>query len=59
MKINAEWHKQHPMPKNPTIEERIEWHLEHVKKCKCRDIPEKLKAEMARRGISLEKKNKK
>jgi hypothetical protein len=33
MAINKEWHLQHPMPKNPTVEERILWHLEHKKYC--------------------------
>jgi hypothetical protein len=51
MKINASWHQQHPMPKNPTVEERIEWHLAHKKNCSCRDIPDKLKVEMKKRGI--------
>ena len=57
MKIKASWHKQHAMPKNPTIEQHIEWHLEHVNNCNCRDIPEKLKAEMVKRNISLNSKN--
>ncbi len=41
-KINAEWHLKHKMPKNPTIEERIKWHLEHQKHCSCRKISGKL-----------------
>ncbi|SHF22761.1 hypothetical protein SAMN05443144_106167 [Fodinibius roseus] len=55
MKINENWHKKHPMPKNPTIDQRIEWHIEHAKQCKCRDIPEKLKAEMVKRKIKFPK----
>lgn len=50
-KLNKEWHLAHPMPKNATVDQRIAWHLEHRKHCACRDIPESLKAEMARRGI--------
>lgn len=50
-KINKEWHATHIMPKNATIEQRIEWHLAHKDNCKCRDIPEKLKEEMTRRHI--------
>lgn len=53
-KINAIWHKAHPMPKNPAVEERIQWHLEHRKHCACRDIPAKLKEEMRKRGITIE-----
>ncbi|MBA4058125.1 MAG: hypothetical protein C0490_25635, partial [Marivirga sp.] len=39
MKINKKWHLANLMPKNPTIEQRIEWHIEHAKECKCREIP--------------------
>lgn len=35
--INADWHKKHKMPKNATIEEKVEWHEGHAKHCKCRD----------------------
>ncbi|HEX5169366.1 MAG TPA: hypothetical protein VFW11_09335 [Cyclobacteriaceae bacterium] len=54
MKINAAWHRQHPMPDHPTIEQRIEWHLEHKKHCACRDIPVKLREEMKKRKIKIE-----
>jgi len=53
-RINVEWHKKNKMPKNPTIEQRIEWHLEHQKHCRCRSIPEKLLDEMKRGNIKLE-----
>ncbi len=46
MKINEKWHKTNRMPKNPKIEERIKWHFEHVKKCTCRPIPQKLQEEI-------------
>lgn len=42
MKINKEWHLANRMPKNPTIQQRIDWHLLHQKYCNCRPIPEKL-----------------
>jgi hypothetical protein len=45
-KINKEWHEKNRMPKNPTIEQRIQWHLEHQKHCACRPMPEKLKEKM-------------
>jgi hypothetical protein len=28
------------MPKNPTAQQRIEWHLAHTKVCECRPIPQ-------------------
>ncbi len=33
----------HPMPRNATTEQRIEWHFEHAKHCSCRSVPEKFK----------------
>lgn len=54
MKLNKAWHLQHPMPANPTLDERIAWHLEHKKHCSCREIPPKLQEEINRR----KKKNK-
>ena len=52
-KINKEWHLAHKMPKNPTIEQRIEWHLEHAKHCECRKIEGKIAEEMKKRGIQF------
>lgn len=54
-KLNAAWHKTHRMPKKPTVEQRIEWHLEHLKHCGCRGLPAKLAEEMKKRGIKLVK----
>lgn len=53
MKINEEWHLNHKMPKNPTMEQRIEWHLAHAKNCSCRKIEGKLAEEMKKRGIKF------
>ncbi len=54
MKINKEWHLRNPMPKNPSVEQRIAWHIEHLKHCQCRkDVPAKLKVEMIKRNIPV------
>lgn len=53
MKINKAWHLTHQMPKNPTFEQRVEWHLDHQKNCSCRPIPEKLLEEIRKRNIRL------
>jgi len=53
MKINKEWHSAHIMPKNPTFEQKVNWHLEHQKNCACRAIPSKLLAEMKKMGILM------
>jgi hypothetical protein len=43
MSINAEWHRKHRMPKNPSLAERIKWHKAHAKHCGCRPVPASLK----------------
>ncbi|MFZ5710035.1 MAG: hypothetical protein ACOY4T_10180 [Pseudomonadota bacterium] len=50
-KINADWHRLHPMPKNPTDRERMVWHLAHARECGCRAIPDALRRVMDERGI--------
>ncbi|MCB9046506.1 MAG: hypothetical protein H6550_10250 [Chitinophagales bacterium] len=52
-RINKEWHLAHPMPQNANTGQRIAWHLEHIKHCSCRGIPEKLLEEMKNRGIMI------
>lgn len=55
MKINKEWHEQNKMPKNAVFEQRMKWHLEHLKHCNCRnEIPKKLVDEMIRKGKGFE-----
>jgi hypothetical protein len=51
--LNKAWHLSHAMPKNPTLEQRIEWHLEHSKNCGCRKITGKLKEQMERLKIKI------
>ncbi|QEH41454.1 hypothetical protein [Chitinophaga sp. XS-30] len=53
MKINKTWHLKHPMPPNPTTDQRIEWHIAHQQNCSCRKIPGKLAEEMKKRGIKI------
>lgn len=52
-KINAAWHQAHRMPKNPTLDQRIAWHLAHAQHCGCRAIDGKIKDEMMKRGIAV------
>jgi hypothetical protein len=53
MKINKEWHDKNRMPKNPSFEQRVQWHLAHTKNCNCRPIPKKLLEEMNKKGVSF------
>lgn len=40
--MNKDWHAQNKMPPNPTLEQRIQWHREHQKHCRCREAPKSL-----------------
>lgn len=53
-KINAVWHKAHLMPKNATLDQRIEWHIAHAKACGCREITGKLRDQVIERGIDVD-----
>ena len=51
MKLNREWHLANRMPKNATLDQRVEWHLEHEKQCGCgEDVPRTVRAELERRA---------
>jgi hypothetical protein len=41
------------MPDHPTLEQRIAWHIEHYKHCRCREIPDSLMSEIKKRKIKL------
>ncbi len=45
-KLNREWHLKNMMPKNPTHDQRMRWHVEHSKHCKCHPLSEKLQNEI-------------
>lgn len=49
--INREWHETHRLDPKAELDERIAWHIEHAQLCGCRDMPESIKAELAKRGI--------
>ena len=51
MKINAKWHLANKMPKNPTLDQRVKWHLEHAKNCVCRPLGGKILEEIKKRGL--------
>jgi hypothetical protein len=52
-KTNAAWHDANPMPKNPTLDQRVARHVEHAKHCGCRPIAGKIRDEMLKRGIKV------
>jgi len=53
MKINKGWHLSHKMPKNPTLDQRVGWHVEHTRNCQCRPLGGKILKEIKKRGIKV------
>ena len=51
MKINKQWHLANKMPKNPSLDERVKWHLAHAKNCNCRPLGGKILEEIKKRGF--------
>lgn len=52
-RINKAWHEQNRMPKNASDDQRIAWHMEHVKNCKCMPIPKGVLELMKARNIEV------
>lgn len=52
------------MPKNATVNQKIQWHADHARECGCRPIPPSIQVKMAQRkpklvvGILVRNKNK-
>ena len=51
MPINREWHLTHRMPPNPTMQDRVDWHLAHAANCSCREMPASIRKEIEARGL--------
>jgi hypothetical protein len=49
--LNPEWHKLHRMPKNPTLDQRVEWHVAHMAHCACRKPTGRVREELIKRGV--------
>ena len=52
-RLRRAWHDAHPMPRNPTMAQRVRWHVAHAKACGCRKIPANVVRELATRGIRV------
>jgi hypothetical protein len=52
-RLNASWHLKNKMPKNASLDQRIEWHLAHAKNCSCRPLGGKILEEIKKRGIKV------
>lgn len=45
-KINKEWHLANKMPKKSTQEQKMKWHIEHLKHCNCHPVSAKLQKDI-------------
>jgi len=57
LKLNRDWHEKNVMPRNASLEQRIDWHLEHSKNCGCRPIPKTVQIELKKRDLGTRKKS--
>ncbi len=53
MKINADWHRTNKMPRCPTMDQRVVWHVAHAKNCSCRPLDGKMLGEIKKRKIKV------
>jgi hypothetical protein len=53
MTINAIWHNKNKMPKNPSLDDRVKWHVAHSHHCQCRPLHGKILEEIKRRKIKV------
>jgi hypothetical protein len=54
--MNAEWHREHPMPTRASLAQRVAWHRAHASHCDCRPIPPDILIEIDRLERSKGKK---
>lgn len=52
-KINKPWHLKNRMPKNPSLDQRVTWHVDHARNCQCRKLEGKILEEITKRGIKI------
>jgi hypothetical protein len=51
MAINARWHETYKMPRNATLDQRLDWYLAHAANCECREMPDRIRRELEARGL--------
>ena len=49
---NAEWHLRNKIPKNPTLDQRVKWHIEHARNCSCPPLDGEISEELKKRYMS-------
>ena len=49
---NAEWHLKNKIPKNPTLDQRVKWHIEHARNCSCPPLNGEIMEELKKRYMN-------
>jgi hypothetical protein len=52
MEINAEWHSKNKLPENPTLDQRVKWHIEHARHCSCHAADDDILEELKKRTMN-------
>jgi hypothetical protein len=50
---NAAWHERYPMPRNASLDQRVQWHIQHAKACGCREMPQTIVTELRLRRVRV------
>jgi hypothetical protein len=48
---NPKWHAKRRLPNNPTLDQRMQWHMEHAKRCPCPSQDEDLLEDLKKRYL--------
>ena len=48
---NTEWHLKHQLPNNPTLDQRVKWHIVHARRCPCPSQDQDLLEELQKRYL--------
>jgi len=52
--MNAAWHRKHPLPPRPTLDQRVRWHAAHAKACGCREMPPSIVKELRKKKARMD-----
>jgi hypothetical protein len=52
MKRNDEWHSKNKISENPTIDQRVRWHIEHARHCPCHYVDDEILEEVKNRYLN-------
>jgi hypothetical protein len=52
MKRNDEWHSKNSLPQNSSIDQRVQWHMDHARNCSCPSFDEDILEEIKKRYLN-------